>query len=310
MKVLPYTAADKPHWDSFVRSSRNGTLLFERDYMDYHADRFSDASLLIEDKGRLLALLPASRHGNNLRSHGGLTYGGFIIDAQMRVEKMLAVFEATCQALRALGITQLEYKAIPHIYHQAPAEEDLYALFRHGARLLKREPSAALDLTELHLPSMKRYGARQANKLGLKCQLAEDPGELMALIDDNLRARHGVAAVHSADEMRRLHASFPQNIELIEVRAANGALLGGAIVYVAGPVAHTQYLASSDAGRGQYLMELLECDLAERYRKRCRWLEFGISSENGGQHLNSGLMSHKEKFGARCVCYDTYLLEL
>ncbi|GAB4058792.1 GNAT family N-acetyltransferase [Uliginosibacterium sediminicola] len=310
MKVLPYSAADKPRWDSFVRNSRNGTLLFERSYMDYHAERFKDASLLIEDEGRLLALLPASRHGDSLRSHGGLTYGGFITDAQMRVEKMLSVFATTCNALRAAGIRQLEYKAIPHIYHRQPTEEDLYALFRHGAHLLKREPSAAIELAGLHLPSMKRYGARQALKLGLRCTQATDASELMALIDSNLRARHGVAAVHTAAEMQQLHANFPQHIELLEVRDATGVLHGGAVVYLAGPVAHTQYLASSDSGRRSSLMELLECELAERYRNRCRWLEFGISSENGGQTLNAGLMRHKEKFGARCVCYDTYLLDL
>lgn len=46
--------------------------------MDYHADRFQDASLMIYRKGQLYALLPANRLNNILYSHQGLTYGGLI----------------------------------------------------------------------------------------------------------------------------------------------------------------------------------------------------------------------------------------
>ena len=45
--IHPYTPTDRPAWDEFVRRSRNGVFLFERAYMDYHADRFEDASVII-----------------------------------------------------------------------------------------------------------------------------------------------------------------------------------------------------------------------------------------------------------------------
>jgi hypothetical protein len=60
MIVRRYTAADQAAWGDFVRTSKNGLFLFERGYMDYHAERFSDHSLLVYDeKDRLTALLPA-----------------------------------------------------------------------------------------------------------------------------------------------------------------------------------------------------------------------------------------------------------
>ena len=40
----------------------------------------------------------------------------------------------------------------------------------------------------------------------------------------------------------------------------------------------------------------------------CRWIDFGISTEERGQRLNEGLASYKEGFGARAVNYDTYAL--
>ncbi len=74
MQVQPYYADAKETWDQFVRSSKNGTFLFLRDYMEYHRDRFEDHSLLISDEeGAMVALLPANRREETAISHGGLT---------------------------------------------------------------------------------------------------------------------------------------------------------------------------------------------------------------------------------------------
>jgi hypothetical protein len=85
MQVERYTPALQTLWDDFVRSSKNGTFLLERGYMDYHADRFADHSLLVrDDEGTLLAVLPTNADGPRLASHGGLTYGGFIATPVMK----------------------------------------------------------------------------------------------------------------------------------------------------------------------------------------------------------------------------------
>src|SRR5688572_14875793 len=74
-----YTADHRDEWNSFVTNSKNGTFLINRDYMDYHSDRFTDSSFLFRAANRkLLAVVPANRDGDRLISHGGLTYGGFI----------------------------------------------------------------------------------------------------------------------------------------------------------------------------------------------------------------------------------------
>ncbi len=65
-------------WDTFVDTSRNGTFLLTRPYMDYHADRFEDCSLMAYKNGKLRAVLPANISGKTLHSHQGLTYGGWI----------------------------------------------------------------------------------------------------------------------------------------------------------------------------------------------------------------------------------------
>ncbi|HEX3102196.1 MAG TPA: hypothetical protein VHQ01_10405, partial [Pyrinomonadaceae bacterium] len=61
--IESYQPARKAEWDSFIERSKNGTFLFFRDYMDYHRDRFSDASFMISYRGELLGLLPANKNG-------------------------------------------------------------------------------------------------------------------------------------------------------------------------------------------------------------------------------------------------------
>ena len=74
----PFRREDQEDWDRIVRGSASGHFLFLRDYMDYHADRFTDASLLICEDGRPVAALPANRVGAQVVSHGGLTFGGVL----------------------------------------------------------------------------------------------------------------------------------------------------------------------------------------------------------------------------------------
>ena len=59
-----YTPDDRPAWDECVLRSRNGVFLFLRAYLEYHADRFEDASVVIHAEGhpgRIVAVLPANR---------------------------------------------------------------------------------------------------------------------------------------------------------------------------------------------------------------------------------------------------------
>lgn len=143
-----YTPDLKSLWDSFVVASRNGTFLLRRDYMDYHADRFADCSWIALKKDRPIALLPANiTPDGTLHSHGGLTYGGWILpSAHLDGSDLLDIFSEACDIWRNEGIAALDYKTIPHIYARQPSADDEYALFRLGARLSECNLSAAIDL--------------------------------------------------------------------------------------------------------------------------------------------------------------------
>ena len=93
-EIRRYTPDKADEWNRFVVQSKNGTFLFDRRFMDYHADRFTDASLMVYRGQSLYALLPANVKGNVLTSHGGLTYGGLVMSDRCSAHGVLETFSA------------------------------------------------------------------------------------------------------------------------------------------------------------------------------------------------------------------------
>jgi hypothetical protein len=311
MKVRRYAADQRAAWDGFVDGSKNGTFLLKRGYMDYHANRFEDCSLVISDpKGRMVALFPANRCEGTVASHSGLTYGGMIVDEAMTTDRMMECFTALLHELRGWGVRRLEYKTIPSIYHRIPAEEDRYALFVHGAALSRRDVLSVIA-GEHRLPFQERRmrGVRKALARGLVVEESRAFAEYWPFLELNLRAAHDVRPVHSLTEIELLAGRFPANVRLHLCRD-RGRLAAGVVVYDTGRVAHVQYISSDADGKAAGALDLLFSRLIEEtYRDRA-FFDFGISNEEEGRRLNVGLVQQKEGFGARAVVHDYYRLEL
>lgn len=303
--VRPYAAADAKAWDALVAHSRNGNLLHLRGYMDYHADRFTDASLVVERSGEMVAVLPANVRGDTVASHAGLTYGGLLSSYALRAGSTLAVFDQIGEHYRSRGLSRLLYKAVPHVFHASPAEEDLYALHRLGARLQRRDVSSVVALREpLRFTPERQRSIAKARKAGLGVQVGQGMADFHVLLTQVLE-RHGAAPTHNLEELRLLHDRFPSQIVLHEARAG-GALLAGALVYDFGRVVHTQYLAASEEGRRLDALSLLLAELIENVYAQREYFSLGISTEQEGRVLNEGLVEQKERFGARAIVHDFY----
>ncbi|MBI3185472.1 MAG: GNAT family N-acetyltransferase [Myxococcales bacterium] len=292
--------------------SKNASFLFDRNYLEYHAHRFTDSSLLVYEGARVVAILPANRVDDVLVSHGGLTYGGFLSDGDMTAELMLRVFDAAVDWLRRAGIRKFIYKAIPHIYHRQPAEEDSYALFRMGFSLSRRDLSQTVDLRASPAPRRtkgRKWSLNRAKKNGLTPVESRDFAPFMALEAEVLRERHGVSPVHSGEEMSLLASRFPENIRLFTVSRGD-QLLAGVVAYDSGVAVHAQYIAASDAGRELGAADSIIDHLLTRVFQDRRFFDFGISTVEEGRVLNAGLAQWKESFGARATAYDFYELKL
>lgn len=299
-------------WDEFARMSRNGTMLHQRGYMDYHSDRFKDCSLMALHEGKLCALLPACIEGDTLWSHRGLTYGGWLVplkhfDATVMVE----VMDAACQWMTDNSIKRLVYKPVPHIYHRYPCEEDLYALFRHQAKLIETNISTTIDLTcPLPLDRGNKSGANAARKAGIQVGPSEDWEGYWRLLSSLLDERYGTRPVHTLDEMRLLHGRFPDGIRLYAA-TLDGEMLAGVVMYLSQPVAHCQYIGASPQGKDSKALTLLfDYLIGEAKASGYRYFDFGISNEDHGRYLNEGLVRQKSRLGGRGIVYNTFEINL
>jgi len=309
--VVRYEPSFAAEWNRFVAAARNGHFLFDRGFMDYHSDRFTDCSLLFFDKSHLIGVLPTNRHDDTVYSHQGLTFGGIVAGDRLGAERMLAVFDALRGHLAEAGVRSLVYKPVPHIYHRRPAEEDLYALFRHGAELVRRDISTTIDYgLPLNATLTRRASIRKAQAAGVELNKSDRWGDYWQLLTAALWARHGLRPVHSLAEISMLHRRFPSAIRLFTARAPGGPILAGVVIFETAAVAHAQYGAVSDEGRRVRALDALYMFLIDYYRPSKRWFDFGISSEQDGRVLNLGLANQKEEFGGTGVAYDTYRLSV
>lgn len=278
--------------------------------MEYHRERFADASLLVCDGEVPVALFPATRAGEEVVSHGGLTFGGLLSGPKLTTRRTVEALGAILVELARQGAATLLYKAVPSIYDAVPAEEDLYALFLADAVLVRRDCSAALRPVA-HPPYSKgrRSAVRRAREAGIEVGRERAFAEFMGLEGEALQRRHGVEPVHTAAEMEMLAAAFPANIKLFTARR-EGELLGGVIVYETAVVVHAQYIAGSERGYAEHALDaVVDFLLTAEYVDKA-WFDFGISTTEEGRNLNTGLIRNKESFGARAVVYDTYRVAL
>lgn len=311
MEAHPYTTSDKQAWDDFVRSSKNGTFLFLRDYMEYHANRFHDCSLVIRDDDKsIVALLPANQQGSRIVSHGGLTYGGFITDAGMKVPKMLQVFGVTLAHLATAGGSHFIYKTIPYIYHRVPAEEDRLALSLCGAKLLRRGVMA-VTAADPRPPFQQRRtrGARKAAQAGVTVSETEDFAAYWAILEERLAQTHNAKPVHTLAEIEWLHRRFLGEIRLFGAFAGN-EMLGGIVIHETDRVARSQYIAANDRGQQTGALDLIFTELLTRTFATKPYFDFGTSDQDDGRKINRGLVDQKEGYGARMVAHDHYEITL
>lgn len=309
LSVRRYSSSERRVWDEFVARSKNGLFLFYRDYLEYHSDRFTDFSLMFYEDEKVVGIMPANLDGNVLRSHEGITFGGIISDSRMTTIRMITVFDALMNYAGQHGVTNLVYKAIPHIYHTIPAQEDLYAIFLLNGILVRRDLSSAIKMdSRLPLSKGKKYGITKAKKAGLQVKQTTDFLNYMALLEEVIR-QHGTTPTHSVDEMALLAERFPQNIKLFAAYDEN-TMHAGVVIYEYGDVAHTQYMASNTIGKEHGALDLIINYLVERYYSGFRYFSFGISTEQQGRYLNPGLVAQKEMFGARAVVHDFYELSV
>ena len=308
MQCLPYQSEQAAEWNMFLAQSRNGTFLFHRDYRDYHADRFEDASVWIMKEEQAVAMLAANRQGDTIVSHGGLTFGGLVLGNKTGAADVVEIFVHLREHWAAQGIRKLIYKPVPHIYHKVPSEEDLYALHRLQARTVRVDISTTIDQSHrLPLSKGRKHALGKARKAGITIRQSQDYAACWQMLTRNLSDRHGVTPTHSLAEIQLLASRCPEIA--LYMAYLEEQPVAAVVMYGYGQVAHTQYIALTDLARETGALDLLlETLITEIYVDK-PYFNFGISTCNNGMYFNEGLCAQKEMFGGRATIMQWLELE-
>ncbi|MGB3739799.1 MAG: GNAT family N-acetyltransferase [Pontixanthobacter sp.] len=307
--IMPFVPSMADRWDDLIAHSRNGHFMHRRGFMDYHGDRFEDASLMFERGGHIIAVLPQTIADDAWHSHSGLSFGGTIYARSTRSLDTLTIDRALIDYAQHHGILRQTIAPVPCIYHRLPSQDETYYLDRCGAATIRTQLNSVIDLRhEPVFTDLRKRQIRKAERAGTKMTDCPVPA-FWDLLAETLRERHDTQPVHSAAEMALLQERFPSNIICRGCFSREGRLLAGAWLFIEDRCVHTQYLATSPEGRASGALDYLLAALIAEYRDDtggCRrdYFSLGISDDADG--LNEGLVQYKSSFGAHAVVHRTY----
>lgn len=310
-KVIKYTSEHYQKWNDFVAKAKNATFLFHRDFMEYHSDRFEDYSLLVlDEKEHVKAIFPANIFQNKVYSHQGLTYGGIVVEASLKLEKFISVYTEILHFLLQKNIEIINFKLLPSFYCLQPSEEIKYALFLSEAKLTRRDALVTIDFqSQFKIDSNRIEGVKRAEKLQLEIKKEIDFTSFWnTVLLPNLEVKHESKPVHTVEEIQTLQHKFPENILQYNVYH-NNTIIAGTTLFVDKKTVHVQYISAIGDKNQHGALDYLFHHLITKEFSNYLYFDFGISNENQGKNINKGLQYWKETFGARTFTQDFYEVE-
>lgn len=305
--IRQYKSEDYALWNAFISTAKNATFLFYRDFMEYHKDRFKDFSILVFECEKLVCVIPANKVDDALYSHQGLTYGGLVFDAKIKLGEVIDITKTVLEFLNQNSIKTFQVKLIPSIYNTFFAEEIEYALFLADAKLVRRDCLSVIDLTKSFLFSKTRKESirrGEKNSLIIKEELKFELFWNEILIP-NLDKKHNSKPVHTAQEIIKIQKKFPENIRHFNVYYED-KIVAGTTIFITDKVAHPQYISGNSQKNELGSLDYLYNYLITQVFKNKNFFDFGPSHEENGKKINEGILFWKESFGAKTTVQDYY----
>jgi hypothetical protein len=293
-------------WEAVIGASAKGTLLHSRAFLEYHGERFRDRSLVFFEPGDqrpfgVWPIVEAPEDRHLLISHAGSTFGGLVL-RRPDPQRTAACIAAGAGRLMAEGYQSIRNKLVPVLLTAQPDETDLRIFLRAG-RVLRVDLWNLIRLDRFYRPGTKRRASvRAAERHALRLHDGdsdEDWARFHALLRGNLAERHGVAPVHSLQELHDLHARLGSRSGLLLAFSADGKLAAGTwLIDYGHGTRHTQYIASSEEGRRDAAVDLLLATAIDcAARQGMTQFSFGMNTLPDGVATNLGLMRYKLRFG-------------
>lgn len=321
--VKNYSKELENQWEEFVGSSVNGTFMQERKFLGYHpSGRFSDHSLIfIEDK-RIIAVLPATvvqqEDKRILISHPGTSHGGLIIKSSLSTKKSLELVSALVEYSAMAGFDYIRLKPVPKVYHKELSGQLDFALRFSGFRLEYTELATVLELKKGEESFVKRVMSdsafrnyQKALKSGLSVVEDANINDFWPILETKLKHNHNAKPAHTLDEIKHLKTLYPDRIKLFAAYEGVTPAAGVLAFLLNDRVINCFYIAHHDDFQHLRPLNLIFGHMMEwGIKNGFSYLDWGISTEEKGSRVNTGLFRFKEGYGGHGVLRECYLYEV
>ncbi len=322
MQIILYDETLKSIWNKFVANCNTPLLLFDRNFMDYHKNYFTDNSLLCYENSELIAVFPANKQDNILYSHKGLTFGGILTKPNTKFEIKEKIIQSIIIYLQNNNIKTLVIKQLPSFLQVVPDESEVYLWNFYSTNnkisdvkeAINPDINSVIDLAKTnHWQKGKFSNIKKAIKNNIvieKCSIIdEDYADFWHLLNTNLANRFGLKPVHSLEEIKLLANNFSNKISLF-VAKKNNEIVAGTVLFDYGHCLHTQYIAANEIGKDLGATDLLISEIITEARKKYRFFSFGISNTRKGYEINKGLLEWKQGWGAEIKLHIFFKLQI
>lgn len=321
-RIVEFSEELADEWDEFIlKKTVNGTFLQTRNFLNYHPrGRFVDASLMVYEKNRLIAVVPAcqiaSQDGKEIYSHKGSTFGGILIKKDCYAAEKVIKIVNTIDEYAAARYKKITLKITADLFSTDNSDLLQYALAYCGYNNYI-ELSTYVDLQKLPQNVVDAFDRNKMRNI-LKCEehslifreLTQD-SEIEAfynLLKINL-SKYELKPIHTVEEIKSFkHERIPNNVKFYgifenEIQVAGGMLF----IFEQANVIHAQNL-SADYRFTEYspITYLYYQIIKQAKEDGYKYLSWGISTEEQGKVLNFGLIRNKESYGSRHQLNRTY----
>lgn len=318
LSVINYENKYENIWDEFVSTGIFGTIYHTRRFINYHPkNRFIDTSILIYYKNKLISILPACKKNSDSPSFSymGATYGGPVFHKDyVKIKYITVIVDKIFEFYQ----NKIEFRLANNIYF----ENSVFSLYYLLSRKLTMIPELAwyVKTEDVFIKNIKnkrnrKYLTKMIEDKNLSCfptNVLDDYVKFYGILKNNLKTRYKTNPTHTLDEFLLVKDLLNKRQALYIVKNENNLILGGVyVIKVTKQCWYTFYISKNldyDKPNSSilYIMNNITIDAK---KSNVLYLDFGISTENRGQIINTGLSDYKENsFGA--TCNSRYVFQL
>ena len=307
LEIRRYKKSDEEKINRFVlEESANGTFLQTPQFLNYHKDKFEDASFIVHKSETVLAFFPGNKTSDNtFVSHQGSTFGGPVLAKKFYKCARLHELVKTADTYFKANYKKVLLKITPQLFTKEPTALLEY-LFESEGYTRIRELSAFVPLNKGILENCEQDCRRifkKSENFQTVYRNLETEKELETFYTflEISKAKYHTKPVHTLEELLDLKKRIPDNI-LFKGLFFNDLFLAGFMLFqfTKTKVMHAQYIAvDPDFKSFQATTCLYIKAMEEAKNQNFNHFSFGISTEEQGTFLNENLFKFKESFGAK-----------